>query len=200
MGGYRGPIVPPFLDEYEPRLFTAADLAAMPSEVPSGTVRYELHHGRLITLRPVDWFHGTAVGNLATALLLQGERRGHGKARCGGVGVILARNPDHVFGADVLFVSNARLPIRKSPEDYLETIPDLVVEVAAMNEWTAALHRKTSDYLGAGVTVVWEVYPSVRRIYEYRREAAKEYSDGDTLTVEDVIPGFALPVSVALQE
>src|SRR5690242_17119628 len=117
MSDFRGPIVPPFNDEYEPRLFTVADLAAMPSHVPSGTVRHELHHGRLILLRPLDWFHCTAAFNLRMALREEGQEKGLSLAFGAGVGVILARNPDHVFGMDASFVSKARLPLRKSPED-----------------------------------------------------------------------------------
>lgn len=42
----------PFSEEYSPRQFTAADVAAMPTDLPSATVRYELHHGTLITTPP----------------------------------------------------------------------------------------------------------------------------------------------------
>src|SRR5947209_397478 len=110
------------------RLFTAADLAVLPSDLPSGPVLYELHHGRLVTLPPHDDAHGAVVSNFAAALS-QEERRGLGKARCGGTGVVLRRGPDHVFSADALFLANRSLPIRRSPEGYLETVPDLVVEV-----------------------------------------------------------------------
>jgi Uma2 family endonuclease len=42
----------------EPKLFTIADLDLLPSELPSGPVRYELHHGRLITMPPPGDIHG----------------------------------------------------------------------------------------------------------------------------------------------
>ena len=45
---------------YEPKLLTVADLAALPSELPSGTVRYELHHGVLVTMPPPGDIHGAA--------------------------------------------------------------------------------------------------------------------------------------------
>ena len=35
------------------RLFTAADLAALPWELPSGPINWELHHGRLVLMPPV---------------------------------------------------------------------------------------------------------------------------------------------------
>ena len=133
-----GTPVPPLLGEYVPKLFTIEDLELMPSELPSGPVRYELHHGRLITMPPPGDIHGAVEGNLIAALKVQGEYAGLGKARCGEASVIL-RNPDHFFGADAVFISNSRLPIRRSPEGYLETIPDLVVEVRSKNDSLPAM-------------------------------------------------------------
>src|SRR5262245_55768487 len=94
-------------DGYQPKLLTAADLAQMPSDLPSGTVLYELHHGVLITMPPPGDVHGAVESNVATELKVQGERRGLGKARSGEVAVILQRNPDHILGADAVFISNA---------------------------------------------------------------------------------------------
>ena len=187
--------------EYVPKLFTAADLAMMPTDLPSGPVIYELHHGRLITMPPPDDIHGAAETKFAGAFLYEGEFRGLGKARSGEVGIVLARNPDHVVGADVVFIANRSLPIRRSPEGYLETIPDLVVEVRNKNDTQPAIQRKVDDYLAAGVRVVWVPDPAARIVTEHRPGAEpRVYLEDDTLTVEDVIPGFQLLVRDALQE
>src|SRR4051812_25920200 len=86
--------------DYEPKLFTVADLALLPSELPSGAVRYELDNGRLITMAPPGDVHGAVEGTLIAALKTQGEFKGFGKARCGDVGILLWRNPDRLVGAD----------------------------------------------------------------------------------------------------
>jgi len=196
-----GPDVPPFRGDYVPKLFTIADLERLPSELPSGPVHYELHHGRLITMPPPGDIHGAVENKLAGAFLYQGEFAGHGKARCGEVFVILARNPDHVVGADAVFISNNRLPIRRSAEGYLETIPDLIVEVRSKNDSLPAMERKALEYLAAGSVVVWVVDPINRNVLEYRQGiVAKTWTETDTLTVEDIIPGFRLLVSAALAE
>lgn len=186
---------------YELKLLTVADLAALPSELPSGTVRYELHRGVLVTMPPPGDIHGAVESNLATELKVQGERRGHGKARSGDVGIVLARNPDHVYGPDIVFITNARLPIRRTTEGYLETIPELIVEVRSKNDSLAALERKAQDYLRAGAVVVWVVDPINRNVVEYRQGSTSQtYAEDDTLTVPDLIPGLALLVRDALQE
>jgi Uma2 family endonuclease len=186
---------------YEPKLLSAADLAALPSELPSGTVRYELLHGVLVAVAPPGDLHGAVESNLSFHLKGQGELRGHGKARSGDVGIVLARNPDHIHGADAVFITNARLPVRRTPEGYLETIPELIVEVRSKNDTPASLQRKALDYLQAGAVVVWVVDPYSRNVVEYRQGgSARTHAEDETLTVPDLIPGFALLVRDALQE
>ncbi len=186
--------------EYQPRLLTAADLAVLPSHLPSGDVRYELHQGMLLIMPPPEFMHSTAATNLMAELKLQVERRGYGKAR-GCVGVILARNPDTVYGPDVVFITNARLPVRKSPEDYLETLPELIAEVRGKNDTIAALERKALEYLQAGAVVVWVVDPIKRNVVEYRRGVeSRTFGEEDTLIVPDLIPDFAVSVRAVLEE
>jgi Uma2 family endonuclease len=184
--------------EREGRRFTAADLARLPSELPSGPVRWELDNGRLVGLCPHGDEHGALEANVATELKLQGERRGHGGARSGESGVVLWPNPDRAVGADALFVANASLPIRRSPEGYLLTIPDPVLEVLSKNDCRSAVQKKIRDDLKAGVRVVWTADPAGGAVTDYRQGAEPVvYGPGDVLTVEDVIPGFRVAVADA---
>lgn len=183
-----------------PRLFTVADLAELPSELPSGPVDYELDNGRIIVMAPPGDIHGASQLNVGVQLKTQGENRGHGKARTD-VGVILWRNPDRVVGPDALFIANRSLPIRRSPEGYLETIPDLVVEVRSKNDTPAYIQRKIDDYLMAGVRVVWLADPQSRTVSVYRPDAAPHVLTADQqLTVEDIIPGFTANVGELFQD
>lgn len=181
------------------RLLTAADLSELPSELPSGTVRYELDDGRLVVMAPPADEHGAVELRIAGALLYQGENQGHGKARCGEVGIVLRRNPDRVVGADAVFIANASLPLRLSPEGYLETIPDLVVEVVSKNDTRADMRRKVEDYLVAGVRLVWVADPSRRSVTVYRRGRAPEVlGEEREITAEEINPGFRLSFRDAL--
>jgi Uma2 family endonuclease len=182
------------------RRFTIADVAALPSQLPSGPVSYELHRGRLITMPPPGEIHGVVSGKFIAALVYLGDFRGLGKAM-GEVGVILGRNPDHLLGPDAVFIAKASLPTRRSSEGYLETIPDLVVEVRSKNDTGPEVQSKVDDYLAAGVRVVWVADPQARTVTVHRAgvEPLVLHED-DTLTVEDIIPGFQLSVRDALRE
>jgi Uma2 family endonuclease len=184
-----------------PRLFTVADVAALPSELPSGPALYELDDGRLIIMPPPGDIHGAVETKFASAFFYEGERRGLGKTRCGDVGIILRLNPDRLVGADVVFITTNSLPIRRSPEGYLLTIPELVVEVRSKNDTWPFLERKVADYLAAGVRVVWVADPEARTVTAYRPNTPPQvFTINDTLTVEDIIPGLQLRVQDAFQD
>src|SRR5262245_10660259 len=85
---------------------TVADLAALPSQLPSGPVRWELDNGRLVAMPPPGDIHGAVEANLTAELKYQGDKQGQGKTRCGEVAIVLWRNPDRVVGADAVFIAN----------------------------------------------------------------------------------------------
>jgi Uma2 family endonuclease len=177
------------------RLLTAADVAAMPEQLPTGPVSYELHRGRLVPMSPPGADHGSYQIRIGGALLYQGEAKGHGMA-FGEIGVILARNPDHVYGPDAAFVTKQSLPPRRSPEGFLESVPELVVEVRSKNDTIKELNSKAADYLQAGAVLVWIVDPSNETVVEHRTgKATKTYLKSDALACDDVIPGFHLPIA-----
>src|SRR4051794_19886471 len=62
------------------RPLTAADLAAMPKELPSGPVDFELDHGRLVQMSPPGRRHGKLQGRIVREFINQGEANGHGEA------------------------------------------------------------------------------------------------------------------------
>jgi Uma2 family endonuclease len=178
-----------------PRLLTAADLAVLPSQLPSGPVRWELDNGRLVVMAPPGYIHGAVELNLAAQLKVQGEHRGLGRAASGEVSVILRRSPDRVVGADAAFIASASLPIRLSREGYLETVPELVVEVRSPNDTQPEIDHKVNEYLQAGVRVILVPDPERQIVTAYRNgQPPQVFTTAATLTVPDVIPGFAMPV------
>jgi Uma2 family endonuclease len=181
-------------------LFTAADVAVLPSSLPSGDVKYELDNGRLVVMPPPAHTHGAYQSNLAAELKAQGEKRGHGKCRVES-GVLLWEDPDRLVGPDAMFITNEQLPIKESSEGYLLTIPALVVEVLSKNDSASYIAEKVRDYLKAGVKVIW-IADSVKRVVaEHRTDGTtKTFKETETLLIEDVVPGFRMPVRVVFRE
>jgi Uma2 family endonuclease len=177
------------------RLLTAADLAALPTELPSGPVDYELNNGRLVIMSPPGRRHGSAQARITGHLIVRGEEKGHGEVMTD-VGVVLWRNPDRVVSPDVLFIAKDQLPAKDSKEGYIETIPDLVVEVRSKNDSPADVEQKTQDYLKAGVRIVWVVDNDARTVTISRADGEPQVlGENDTLRAEGVIPEFAAAVA-----
>lgn len=138
--------------------------------------------------------HGKRQGLFISYLFIHGQLPGHGEAR-GEIGVILRRYPDHLRGPDAAFLTTAQLPPLVSPEGYLVTIPELVVEVRSKNDTQPEIDAKVADYLAAGVVLVWIADPDARTVTAYQsNQPPAVFSAADTLTALPVIPGFAVPV------
>jgi Uma2 family endonuclease len=184
------PPIEPYL-----RLLTVADLAAMPGDLPSGDVKYELDNGRLIVTPPPGSEHGLIQGEFAAQLVTFAKQHSLGRVWVD-CGVILWRDPDRCVGPDICFVAQHRLPPKLSREGYLETIPDLVVEVRSKNDTKPYLKRKAHDYLKAGVRLVWVVEPQPQKVTEYRPDVAPQtFGISETLACDDILPGFRLPLA-----
>jgi Uma2 family endonuclease len=182
------------------KLLTVADVAALPRSLPSGDVRYELDDGRLIVMPPPGDIHGAVQSNVVTQLKIQGEFRGLGRARTE-VGLVLRMNPDRLTGPHAVFVTAALLPLKRSKEGYLETIPELVVEVRSPNDTGPEVQAKVDEYLAAGVRVVWIADPEDQTVTAHRaNQAPHVFGPSDTLVVPDVIPGFQIPVADLFHE
>ena len=176
------------------RLFTAADVAALPRQLPSGPVDFELDNGKLVPRGPNSARHGSIQAHIGAELYAVGERHGCGLGFMN-TGVVLWRDPDRVVGPDAAFVTNRSLPLRISTEDFLETVPELVVEVCEKCDSNSGIQNKTTDYLKAGVELVWIVDPTAETVVEHRPDTPpRTLGTDDTLVCADIIPGFKLPL------
>jgi Uma2 family endonuclease len=168
------------------RLLTIADVEELPTRLPSGDVDYELNNGRLVIVSPPGRRH-SKVQNRISLLLALAEEDGLGEAFTE-VGIVLWRTPDRLVGADAAFITSARRPVRETKEGYLETIPDLVVEIRSKDDTVTELRDKAADYLKAGVQVVWLIDPINRNAIVYEGTATPTTLDeGAVLANADLL-------------
>jgi Uma2 family endonuclease len=178
------------------RRFTIADVAEMPNDLPSGPVHYELHKGKLITMAPPGDIHGAVESKLAFQLIRQGDERGLGKTRCGETGLVLSRGRlETLYGVDALFIAKSRLPLKRSAEGYLVTIPNIVAEVRSKNDSNKAIMEKVTAYQSAGVDLIWIIDPFKKTITVYqKRRKPKILKEQDTLRADPIIPDFEVSI------
>ena len=186
---------PLFEVQVSTRRLTAADLAALPEMLPSGPVSYELFAGQLIMMSPPADNHGEIQAAISGELGIQAVKLGFGKVWVGS-GFVIRSIPDTtLFGPDVAFICTARLPVKNSKEGFIETIPDLVVEVRSKNDTKAYLAEKVKTYLAGGVGQVWVAEPESRSITIFQPGAEpQQVEPAGTITDREfpLIPGLKL--------
>lgn len=79
------------------------------------------------------------------------------------------------------------------PNGAVKGMPDFVVEVKSASNSYQQLRDKARLYLRHGTRLVWLIYPQRAIVEVYYADGSSELFDKDqTLTGEDVLPGFTL--------
>jgi Uma2 family endonuclease len=174
----------------ETKLITGEELLAMGDIGPC-----ELIDGRIVPMSPTGEEHGDIEFNLGAELKIFVRQRKLGRVVGGETGIYIRRNPDRIRAADIAFISKQRSP-GKRRKGFLEVAPELVVEVISPTDTWEDMRSKLKDYFSAGVERVWVIDPENREVLVYRSPKEVEtLGEGDTLTGEGVLAGFALPVA-----
>ncbi len=175
---------------------TVDDLYAMPEDEQ----KHELQAGWLVSEPLPGTRHGRVAARIVALLDHHVRPRRLGVILGNDTGFILARSPDTVRGPDVSFVSRSRYEALTDPEKAFPGAPDLAVEVLSPTNTQASMHGKVADYLAAGTRCVWVVDPEEETIAVYRSLLSPQtLSPGETLEVEDILPGFRVDVAVVFE-
>jgi Uma2 family endonuclease len=171
-------------------LLTAAEF----SELPDPGHPQELVRGVIVDMPPPRVIHGVVCMNVGYALGEFSKRHKLGRVFGNDSGVITERNPDTVRGADVGFISFAKLP--GELPDYLEIPPDALFEVLSPSNRPGEVFRKVGEYLDMGVPAVYVVDPETRRVRCYYPDRADEVLGmEDELVGVGVLSEFRVPVA-----
>lgn len=178
---------------------TSSPVALMTAE--EFCARYPNHHVELVrgVVREVPMpgvEHGLVTANCVYFLSDFVRRSDLGRVVCNDTYVITGRDPDTVRGVDVGYISYTRLPRGPAPKGPLPVAPELAVEVRSPSDAWTDVFAKAEEYFATGVNVVLLIDPQ-RRIVAVCRTgpAQQDLTDADTLTLPDILPGFAVPVA-----
>lgn len=153
--------------------------------------RFELVRGELEAIAPINDDHGAVASELIWMMVDFVKTNRLGKVYTE-LGVTLEHNPDTVRGPDICFVSNARLPKKRLKTFFKEHIPDLVVEVLSPSDRSGNVQKKIREYFKAGVRLIWIVDPENETVTAYYPSRdAHIYTGDETVSGEDVLPGFS---------
>ncbi|HSI37022.1 MAG: Uma2 family endonuclease [Phycisphaerae bacterium] len=171
---------------------TPEELLAMPDAVD-----FELVDGQLVE-RQMGFESSEIAARIIGILIafLRGKHLGR-IAGADGSYQCFPTAPKKVRKPDVSLIRTGRLPNEKSPEGHCPIAPDLAVEVISPNDLAEEVEEKVNEYLAVGVPLIWVVSPASKTVRAHRPgspSAATVYTATDTITGEDVIPGFTCRV------
>ena len=74
-------------------------------------------------------------------------------------------------------------------------VPDIVIEVVSPHDLAEVVDERITDFLLAGVPLIWVVYPLTRHIVIYRSDGSGGWIGQDgVLSGENVLSGFTCPL------
>ncbi len=157
--------------------------------------RLELVKGALRELAPANFEHGLVTGKLQVLVgqFVMSQRLGYVVAA--ETGFVLSEQPATVRVPDMAYVSRERVK-ESHIERFADFAPDLVAEVVSPSDTFSSVAEKVEDWLNAGVRLVWVIDPVTQTVRVYRTgQPTQVLREQDTLSGEDVLPGFACKVS-----
>ena len=150
--------------------------------------------GELIVMPPAGWESNIGENQTNASLVLwQNENGGYASSQD-----VLYQLPNGaMYMPDAAWITQERFDALRSGE-YRSTIPgapDFVVEVRSRTDRVEAGLAKTQEWMDGGARLGWYIDPYGRRVYVYRTGREVEViDDPDTLSGEDVLPGFVFEV------
>ena len=174
-------------------LLTSDQFLALPEEFDEygNPLHRELINGEVVTMPHAAKRHDIIRGNILDALIvyLHANR-----------GLALRALPDTEFvvGSDDTFIPDccviAANRLIEDEHKYIQGAPELAIEVVSPGESACYLRIKTAAYLANGSRSVWIVFPEVRSVMVYTRDAVREFKGSQSLE-DALLPGFSTPVA-----
>ncbi len=176
----------------ETKLLTAVDLYNLPDHGGHN----ELVKGEIAPMSLAGAQHGKIAARLGCYLGNYVEDNNLGVVYAAETGFTIEEAPDTVRAPDAAFVARERIPAEGEPPGFWAIAPDLAAEVLSPFDQASAVQKKITEYLQAGVRLVWLVDPETQTVTVYNSLA-----DVQILLVEDVleggkiVPGFSLSLT-----
>lgn len=147
-------------------------------------------------MSPTNNDHGIVTGNVAAILgsyILQNKL---GRSYGAETGFLIERGPDTVLAPDAAFMRQDRIDAIGGCRSFVPEAPALAIEVASPGDTVEEVDTKMRSWLKAGSKLAWILNPRGRTVTIYRAlDDIQVLTEQDTLTGENVVPGFECPVA-----
>ncbi|MBD2676592.1 MULTISPECIES: Uma2 family endonuclease [Nostoc] len=181
-------------------LYTVTDEELMLMSSQNPELRFERNaNGTLETMPPTGGISGNREIKAGAYLLNWVETQDLGEVFSSSTGFRLPNTA--VRSPDAAFVAKGRLPEGwdEQEDKFINLAPDFVIEIRSKNDSLAKLKAKMEEYIANGVQLGWLIDTKNQQALVYRRDGSvTQYPATATLSGEDVVPGFMLPLKKLL--
>jgi Uma2 family endonuclease len=180
------------------KLYTVEEFEQFIAQPDNADRLFELVEGEIVEKVPTE-LHSLIAGNIYAALREYVKAHGLGRV----VFEVRYRLPDDPHNAripDVSFTRTERLlPVVE--QGAVPQMPDLCVEVQSPDDTPKAMRDKAAYYLANGTRLVWLVYPKKRLVEALYPDGEFDiFSNGETVSGGELLPGFGLAVHAVFEE
>ncbi|MGD1804551.1 Uma2 family endonuclease [Dapis sp. BLCC M126] len=170
---------------------TVKDLEKLQIDYPD--YRMELVRGEIIVMSPSGLESDEIAAAIVAYLWNWVRPRNLGRVIASGGGFRLPNADEDIRTPDASFIRAEKL--LRPTEDYVKLVPDLIFEVKSKSDQLPKLRQKIQEFIELGTIVGVLVDPRSRTMEVYRYQQEKiVLKDGDVLEVEEILPGWKLPV------
>ncbi len=153
--------------------------------------RFELINGEIVERVEFTMQRGLILGNLCAPLSIYLKQTG----RPGRAGISI----DYCVPGDNHNYRTIDLSFRDTGEPVVTKgcvhgLPDFAAEIKTLDMTVKQLREKAHFYLAHGTQLVWLVHPAKRLVEVHTPKDEYIFTEANTISGGDVLPGFTLPV------
>ncbi|MDB9535767.1 Uma2 family endonuclease [Dolichospermum planctonicum CS-1226] len=152
--------------------------------------------GELIIMPPTGSDTGNRNFDIAVELGIWNKQTKLGKGFDSSTGFKLSNGKD--VSPDVAWIKKERWDslTPQQQNKFAPIAPDFVIELRSASDNLKLLQEKMQEYIANGVKLAWLIDRKQRKVFIYRPNCGvEELNNPQTLTGEDILPGFVLDLS-----
>ena len=152
-------------------------------------------NGEIVIMPPTGGETGRRNASLIGRFIIWNEQTKLGEVFDSSTGYALPNDANR--SPDVSWIKQERwdslTPEQK--QKFIPLAPDFALELMSPSDYLSDVRAKMKEYLDNGVRLGWLINPQAKQVEIYRLGQAVEVRSLQTLTGEDVLPGFVLDLT-----
>ncbi|MGB5632548.1 MAG: Uma2 family endonuclease [Waterburya sp.] len=167
-------------------------------ELPEGDRPYELVDGQAITKMSPKSFHSAVQA--ALIILLQNWCQGKGRIYPEWAIKLKRNGVDWVPVPDLTYISYNRLSTDWILDEACPVAPELAIEIISPGQSFGDLAEKATDYLQAGIAIVWLIDAKSQSITIFYPDTLPKTFRGTSAITDDLLPELEITPQQVFQQ